>query len=66
MSQQQENQMEEFPEYDDDELAGLGNMGDQPSIIEDEFDNKSSDGSQGRPDNNSSLIETGLLNNLAN
>lgn len=58
--------MEEFPAFDN-ELAGLGNMGEQPSIIEDEYENKSSEGSQdNNRDNNSSLIETGLLNNLAN
>jgi len=65
MSQQEENNLEEFPAYDD-ELAELGNMGDQPSIIDDQFAEKSSDGSQDGQDHNSSLLETGLLNGLAN
>lgn len=53
--------MEEFPvEYEDD-LAGL----DQPSIIENDQEG-SSEGSNEGGDQNSSMIEHGLLNNLAN
>ena len=44
--QTQAEQMEEFPPNYEDDLVGLGASGiDQPSIIENDYEEKSSDGS---------------------